>query len=125
MNTIRPQAETLIIDSIHDKCVQIVSAKEDQLPKGADIRFLSHQMAMIYESGIQALANNNGDIEAASRDLADLPTRLHEMGLPMDKVLANLKEQFRQEMDAFVYYFAHKDEGQRTLVCKIKEILKR
>ena len=125
MNTIRPQAELLIVDSIHDKCTQIVAAKEDQLPDGADIRFLSHQMAVIYESGIQALAYNNGDIEAAAHDLADSPTMLHEVGMPMDKVLANLKEQFRQEMDAFNYYFAHKEDEQRGLIYKIKDILKK
>lgn len=125
MNTIRPQAEMLIVDSIHDKCLKVIVAKEDQFPEGADVRFLSHQLAMIYESGIQALAYNNGDVEAAVHDLADLPTRLHELGLPMDKVLANLKEQFKQEMDAFIYYFAHMDDEQRTLVGKIKAILKR
>ena len=73
MNTIRPQAELLIVDSIHNKCTQIVAAKENQLPDGADVRFLSHQMAVIYESGIQALAYNNGDIEAAVRiDIRDI-----------------------------------------------------
>jgi hypothetical protein len=121
----KPQAELLIIDSIHSKCIAMIAAREDELPAGADIPSLSHQMATTYESGIQALAYNDGDVNLAAADLSDLPTQLHHLGAPMEVILEGIKAKFTLEVEAFAFYFANKEMEQTELIKNIKSILKK
>ena len=121
----KPQAELLIIDSIHNKCIAMIAAREDELPAGADIPSLSHQMATTYESGIQALAYNDGDVNLAAADLSDLPTQLHHLGAPMEVILEGIKAKFTLEVEAFAFYFANKEMEQTELIKNIKSILKK
>lgn len=122
---LRPQAEIMIFESIYDKCVKFAAQNEDHLPDGIDISSISYRNAKILESGVQALAYNNRDVEAAVKDLEDLPTQLHNLDGSLGQVLSNINLRFPNEVEAFIYYLAHKDDEQQALVDKIKGILKK
>ena len=122
---LRPQAEIMIFESIYDKCVKFAAQNEDHLPDGIDISSICYQNAKVLESGVQALAYNYGDVAASVKDLEDLPTQLHNLADPLDQVLGNIKRRFPNEIEAYIYYFAHRDDEQRILIKKIKEILKK
>ena len=122
---LRPQAEIMIFDSIHDKVIQFTAQNEGRLPAGIDIPSFCYKNAKILESGVQALAYNNGDVIAAVRDLEDLPTQLHNLEGSLEQVLNNIKNRFPKEVDAYIYYLTHNDDEQRVVIGKIKEILKK
>lgn len=119
----KTEAEILIFDSILEKCVLLLETQGDRLPKDVDINFLADQMAMINESGIKALAYNNGDIQSTVSDLADLPTRLHELPAPMEVVLQGIKSNFSNQIEAFIYLFENQDMDEVDLINDIQLIL--